>query len=119
MKKVIVLGASLNANRYSNMAIKKLIKNNYDVYPLGKSEAEVEGVRLFSDFKMIEEVYAVTIYLNPFNQRQFYDYILDLNPQKVVLNPGAENRELELILDENSIKFERACSLVLLSLNSF
>ena len=119
MKKVIVLGASLNTSRYSNMAIKKLKKNNYDVYALGNSKGEVAGVKLFSEFKMIEEVYAVTIYLNPFNQKQFYDYILDLKPGKVVFNPGAENIELELILNENEIQFERACSLVLLSLNSF
>lgn len=119
MKKVIVLGASLNAHRYSNMAIKKLKSNNYDVFALGKSRGQVEGVTLFSDYKKIEEVYAVTVYLNAFNQKQFYDYIIELNPEKVVFNPGAENKELELILGENAIEFERACSLVLLSLNSF
>lgn len=109
----------MNSNRYSNMAIKKLKKNNFDVYALGISAGEVEGVKLFSEFKKIDDVYAVTIYLNPFNQRQFYDYILDLNPEKVIFNPGAENRELELILVENEVEFELACSLVLLSLNSF
>tara|TARA_B110000046_G_scaffold57595_2_gene64460 strand:- start:137651 stop:137794 length:144 start_codon:yes stop_codon:yes gene_type:complete len=34
-KKTIVLGASTNPSRYSNMAVKKLIDYGYEVVPVG------------------------------------------------------------------------------------
>jgi len=53
------------------------------------------------------------------NQRSYYDYIRELKPQRVIFNPGSENQEFELILNEEQILFEKVCTLVMLSLNQF
>lgn len=119
MKKVLVLGASLNVNRYSNMAIKKLHLKAYDVIGIGSMAGYVEGITIFTEQKEISNIHTITVYLNPFNQRFFYKYILELNPKRVIFNPGAENKELEHLLDENNIQYEKACTLVMLSLNKF
>ena len=119
MKKVLVLGASINANRYSNIAIKKLRLKNYDVVGIGLRTGEVEGVSILTNPNSISDVHTVTVYLNPVNQKSYYDYILELKPKRVIFNPGSENREFEAILDKIGIQYEKACTLVLLSLNEF
>jgi len=119
MKKVLVLGASLNANRYSNMAIKKLLLKGFEVVGIGAKEGEVEGLTILTDQKAMSDIHTVTVYLNPVNQRLYYDYILEMNPKRVIFNPGSENKEFETLLAKNDIQYEKACTLVMLSLNKF
>ena len=61
----------------------------------------------------------VTLYLNPKAQQEYYDYILSLKPRRVIFNPGTENPELYKILEANNIKYEVACTLVLLATNQY
>lgn len=119
MKKVIVLGASLDSSRYSHMAMKKLKLKEHDVIGIGSRSGEVDGIAILTEAKMMSDIHTVTIYLNPMNQRSYYDYIRELKPQRVIFNPGSENKEFELILNEEQILFEKVCTLVMLSLNQF
>ncbi len=119
MKKVLVLGASLNANRYSNMAIKKLLLKGFDVVGIGAKEGKVEGLTILTEQEAMSDIHTVTVYLNPVNQKLYYDYILEINPERVIFNPGSENKEFEALLAENDIQYEKACTLVMLSLNQF
>ena len=45
-KKTLVIGASTNTARYSNMAIKKLVDKQQPVVALGLRKGEVEGVKI-------------------------------------------------------------------------
>ena len=119
MKKVLVLGASLKQDRYSNMAMRKLSLNNFLVIGLGHKEGDISGLKFHTEQLEIEDLYAITIYMNTYNQKVFYDYVLRLRPHKVIFNPGAENSEFESLLEDQGIIWERACTLVLLSLNQF
>ena len=119
IKNVLVLGASFNENRYSNMAIKKLLKYGHKVIGLGATSGSIDEVKILSEPEELEEVHTVTVYLNPMNQLLYYDYVIGLHPERVIFNPGAENREFEQLLKEKGIKYEHACTLVMLSLNQF
>jgi len=57
--------------------------------------------------------------LNPINQEFFHDYILKLNPKRVIFNPGTENPILQNKLDQSNIFWEEACTLVLLTTGQF
>jgi len=117
MKNVLVLGASLYADRYSNMAMRKLKSKGYAVFSLGKRSGTVADMEIFTAQFAIKNVYAISLYLNALNQKDYYDYIIELKPEKVIFNPGAENKALEFLLDEHGIAYERACTLVLLNLD--
>ena len=119
MKKVIVLGASLDSSRYSNMAMKKLKLKDYDTIGIGSRTGEVAGVSILTQPILMSDIHTVTIYLNPLNQRSYYDYVFELRPRRVIFNPGSENKEFEILLDQQQISFEKACTLVMLSLNQF
>jgi hypothetical protein len=118
-KKTLVLGASLNPMRYSNMAINRLKQSSHEVVAMGLKKGIVEGVEIDTDLMPYKNIDTVTLYLNPNNQKPYYDYIISLNPKRVIFNPGTENPEFYNILKMNKIDFEVACSLVLLSTNQY
>jgi hypothetical protein len=49
----------------------------------------------------------------------YYDYILGLNPKRIVFNPGTENPEFETLAQSKGIDVEEACTLVLLSTGQY
>lgn len=118
-KKTLVLGASENPSRYSNMAIKKLLANDQSVVAIGQKEAEVEGVKIQTKQIPFTNINTVTLYLNPQRQRDYYNYIVGLQPKRVIFNPGTENPEFYQLLKLNNIQVEIACTLVLLSMKHY
>ena len=114
-KKTLVLGASTNPARYSNMAIKKLTAYKHTVVAVGQKAGEVNGIEIITGQPEIENVDTVTLYLNPTNQIPYYDYIISLKPERIIFNPGTENEDLEKLAQQNGIEPVEACTLVMLS----
>ena len=119
VKKTLVLGASLNPDRYSNMAVKRLLLNNIHVKAIGSKTGTIDKVLIEKDFINLNNIHTVTLYLNSVRQRCYYDYIISLKPQRVIFNPGTENDEFYELLKSKSIKYLEACTLVLLSTNQY
>lgn len=118
-KKTLVIGASTNPERYSYKAIKMLERFGHPVVAVGNREGELDGIRIEKGAAPFNGVDTVTLYLNPANQKPYYDYIIGLKPKRVIFNPGTENMELIQLLKENNIESEIACTLVLLSTHQF
>lgn len=115
----LVLGASLNPDRYSNIAIQKLRAKQINVYAVGLRKGKVLDVFIENEKKDFSIIDTVTLYLNPKRQKEYYNYIIDLKPRRVIFNPGTENTELIKLLEENNIESEVACTLVLLSTGQY
>jgi uncharacterized protein len=118
-KKTLVLGASAHPSRYSYLAVNKLREHKHPVIAIGRTAAIVADISVQSDIIPIPDLDTVTMYLNPVNQKNYYDYILDQHPKRVIFNPGAENPELEKILEEKGIQTVEACTLVLLATGQY
>ena len=88
-KKTLVLGASANPERYSNMAIQRLRSKGHSVVGIGKSHARVADIDIATGAEPSPDLDTVTIYLNPSNQKNYYNYILEQHPRRIILNPGA------------------------------
>jgi predicted CoA-binding protein len=119
VKKTLVLGASLNPDRYSNMAVKRLLLNNVNVKAIGSKTGTIDKVLIEKDFISFNNIHTITLYLNCVRQRDYYDYVISLNPKRVIFNPGTENEEFYLLLKNESIDYIEACTLVLLSTNQY
>lgn len=119
VKKTLVLGVSLNPDRYSNMAVKRLTSNQVEVVAIGSKYGRIGKVLIEKDSFLYKDIHTVTLYLNRLRQKDYYDYIISLNPKRVIFNPGTENPDLYRILEENSIEYTEACTLVLLSTNQY
>lgn len=118
-KTTLVLGASNNPSRYSNMAINRLRSHNHPVVAVGKRQGIVAGTPLETETRKLQNVDTVTLYLNPANQQQYYQYILDLKPKRIIFNPGTENEELAGLARKKGIEAIEACTLVLLSTGQY
>ena len=118
-KKTLVLGASDNPSRYSYLAIHRLRRHAIPVVAIGKKHTMVADVEVITEKKEFFNIDTVTLYLNPFHQMEYYNYILSLKPQRIIFNPGAENDELAMLARENNILTLEACTLVLLSTGQY
>lgn len=118
-KKTIVFGASDNPERYSNLAIKRLRSLGHPVIAIGKRRVMVEDVPVQNETSPVPDVDTVSLYLNPNNQKSYYDYILSLHPRRIIFNPGAENAEFQKLAQDQGIQTQEACTLVLLSTGQY
>jgi predicted CoA-binding protein len=121
MKKTVVIGASENPARYSQMAIQSLQKHGHEVVPVGLKEGKFNGTSILAlaNKKEISNVDTLTVYVGPQHQPAWFDYILSIKPKRVILNPGTENPELEQLLKKNGIEFMHACTLVMLTTGQY
>jgi hypothetical protein len=117
--KTLVLGASDNPERYSNMAIRMLRSHAQEVVAIGLKETEVGDVHVMTDAMPRADVDTVTLYLNPRHQVPYYDFILSLDPRRIIFNPGTENDELKSLAGSKGIECLEACTLVMLSTGQY
>lgn len=119
MNRTLVLGASPNPSRYSNLVTHRLLYRNEEVYALGNKHGFIKTTEIRTEKYFIPNLDTITLYLNPGRQPEYYDYIVELKPKRVIFNPGTENLELFRLLEENDIYYELSCTLVLLSTNQY
>lgn len=119
MKRTLVFGASLKPNRYSNMAIHRLLKSNIATEAFGLRSGSVGSVEIKTVLQDFKDIHTVTLYMNPKRQQAFYDRIITLRPSRVIFNPGTENNEFYELLRQNNIHVEVACTLVLLGTGQY
>ncbi|MCL6461073.1 MAG: CoA-binding protein [Flavobacterium micromati] len=118
-KKTLVLGATTKPERYAFKAVNMLVDKGHSVLALGQNAGEVAGIKIQTKAIPLKNIDTVTLYLNPMRQRDYYNYIVDTKPKRVIFNPGTENPEFYQLLKLNDIKVEVACTLVLLSTNQY
>jgi uncharacterized protein len=119
MKKTLVLGASDNPARYSYLAINRLRSHGHPVVGIGRKNTKVADVFIEKEKMPVEDVDTVTLYLNPKHQEEYYDYILSLNPKRIIFNPGTENDKLVEMANKKNIRTLEACTLVMLSTGQY
>ena len=118
-KKTMVLGATTKPDRYAFKAITMLVEKGHSVMGIGQNQGEVAGIKIYTKQIPLANIDTVTLYLNPLRQRDYYNYIVESKPKRVVFNPGTENPELYQLLQLNGIQYEIACTLVLLTTNQY
>jgi uncharacterized protein len=119
MKKTLILGATDNPNRYAYRAAQSLLRHGHDIALVGIRKGEIAGQSIIRDKSPVVGVDTVTMYVGPRHQPEWYDYILNLKPRRIVFNPGTENSELEKLARQQGIQTLQACTLVMLATNSY
>ena len=119
MKKTIVIGASENMERYSNRVVRMLHHQNIPVVAIGLKEGEIDGIKIQTGLPKIENADTVTLYVGEKNQPAYYEYVLNLKPQRVIFNPGSENPEFEQKIRKAGIEVLEACTLTMLSIGNY
>jgi len=119
MKKTLVLGASPNPIRFSHKAVKSLVRHGHEVVPVGNKEGDIMWQKIIVGKPKVDNIHTVTLYLNPNNQKEYYNYIIELAPKRIIFNPGSENQELIELAMQNNIEVAIACTLIMLNTNKY
>jgi predicted CoA-binding protein len=115
MSKTLILGATPNPSRYAYLAAHKLTRLGYEIVNVGIKRGAVAEVEILNGQPDVEEVDTVTLYLGARHQPPYYDWLIGLNPRRIIFNPGTENPELAMLARRAGIETEVACTLVMLS----
>jgi hypothetical protein len=91
----------------------------HEVIGIGKHHGFASDVELITQKIPIEHLDTVTLYLNPYHQKEYFDYIFSLKPKRIIFNPGAENDELYQLALEHDILPVEGCTLVMLSTGQY
>lgn len=112
-KRTLVVGASENPERYSNIAINMLRDYHHAVVAVGNKIGRVRDVNI-DLFMPTSDIHSVTLYVSAKNQGAFIQPIISLKPERVIFNPGTEHPEFQELLITNGIEPIEACTLVML-----
>ena len=118
-KRTVVLGASPNPARYAYLVTLRLKEKGHLPFPLGTKDGTIDGMSIITGKPELENIDTITLYLNSHNQREWYDWIFNLNPKRLIFNPGSENPDLARQAQRHGIETVEACTLVMLSVGSF
>lgn len=120
-KKTVIIGATANTSRYAYMAAERLSGANVEFVPVGIKKGDVLGKRILpiGERPNIDNVHTVTMYLGPQNQPEWYDYILSLNPKRIVFNPGTENEYFGNMARKQQVEIIEGCTLVMLGVGTY
>lgn len=120
-RRTIIIGATPNPTRYAYRAAHMLAHHGHPFVPVGIKKGEVAGKRILNlrDKPPIEAVDTVTLYIGPQHQGEWEEYILSLQPNRIIFNPGTENPVFAEKARSFGVHTEEACTLVLLQLEMF
>ncbi len=113
-KDIVVMGVSNNKNRSSYIATELLNKRGYHIHAFGAKESKSADIEIKKDVEKLQNVDAVSIFYSPEKQIEYYDYIIELDPKRIIFNPGTENPELEKIAEKNKIEVVKGCTIAML-----
>lgn len=118
-KPTLVIGVSRNPYRYANMAVKALKAHGHPVYAIGREAFIFENVQVSNEWKDINRLHTITLYIRPELQKAYYDKILSSGAQRIIFNPGTWNNELAALVATAGMEVEDACTLAMLSSGQF
>ena len=94
-------------------------KNGIETTSLAKRVGKVLDVEILTVFPENDNIHTVSMYVGQQRQSEYYNKILELNPKRVIFNPGAENYEFAEMLENKGIEIIDGCTLVMLSTGQY
>ncbi|MEI6750141.1 MAG: CoA-binding protein [Bacteroidales bacterium] len=118
-KLTVVIGASPNSWRFSNMCILKLRNQNIPVVAIGIKPGIIGDVPILTGYPEIKNVHTVSLYIGSDSQQDYYEYILSLKPRRIIFNPETYNPELDYLANSSDLHTIEACTMFLLDSGLF
>lgn len=117
--KTLVFGASTNPSRYSHQAILRLESYGHEVIAIGGREGVVGNTSIQVGHPELDGINTITMYMGAARQQEHIDYLLSLQPKRIIFNPGAENPVFARRAQYMGIEVVEACTLVMLNTNQY
>ncbi len=118
MPSVAVIGASNDRNKFGNKAVRAFRQRGYIVYPVNRTEAEIEGLTAYrSVTDIVEAVDLISVYVRPQILLSLLPEIASKSCRELWLNPGTESEEVLVEAARLKLPVIQACSIVAMGLS--
>ncbi len=96
---IALVGASKNPDKYGNKILKDLISKGYRVFPINKSEKEIEGLEVFKNVTDLKEIPSIINFVVPPNEsRTVTNYLVSKGYDNFWYQPVAESQDISSYL---------------------
>ena len=121
MKRTLIVGATPNTGRYAYMAAERLEQHGHEIIPIGIKRGEVFGkvILPIREFPKLPAIDTITLYIGPRHQAEYIDYLIGLEPKRIIFNPGTENPEFMEKAAAHGLEVVEGCTLVMLQSSTF
>ncbi|WP_297334813.1 CoA-binding protein [Algoriphagus sp.] len=119
--KTLIVGATTNPGRYAHYAASLFFERQMEFIPIGIKKGKVFGKEIL-DLKSkpaLSDIHTITMYIGPQHQEEWMDYLLSLNPKRIIFNPGTENPDFFNKAKAKGVEVVPACTLVMLRTGQF
>jgi predicted CoA-binding protein len=119
MRKTLVLGATTNPKRYSYKAVRLLVRKEIPVIAVGFRKGMIENIEIETGKPDVHDIHTIALYLGKERQLDYYDYLLQLKPNRIIFNPGTDNPAFMELAKKQGIEVVSGCLLVMLHSGKF
>jgi predicted CoA-binding protein len=117
---VAILGASPKPDRYAYRAFEMLRQYGHRPVPINPAFDDILGEKCYPTIADVPKpIDTVTMYLGAARSNPLIEEILAAKPQRIIMNPGAENPTLAEKADAAGIEVIEGCTLVMLGTGQF
>ncbi len=111
IRKIAVIGASANREKYGNIILRYLLSKGYEVYPVNPKYEEIEGVKCYKNVEELpKDVEILVFVLPPEKGIEVVRKALELGFKNFWFQPGAENEKIKNFLKgKNVVAFFGKC----------
>jgi predicted CoA-binding protein len=112
-KRVAVIGASRERQKFGNKALRAFVNQGYTVFPINPNEREVEGMRTYASVLDVPgEIDMATVYVPPRIGVGIMEELARKGVSEVWLNPGADGDEVIARARALGLRTVQACSIM-------
>ena len=111
---IAILGASADASKFGNMAVRAYVRQGYEVFPVNPKGGMIEGLVVYQSLSdvPIAHLDRITVYLPPAIGLTLLEDIVAKGCDELWLNPGSEDDQLVQRAHELGLDPIIACSIV-------
>lgn len=112
-KRVAIIGASSNRNKFGNKALRAFEHQGYTVIPINPNESEVEGHRTYASVLDVPgAIDMATVYVPPEVGVRVMEDLAKKEVAEVWLNPGADGPTVVSRARALGLRTIQACSII-------
>ncbi len=110
IRRIAVVGASANKEKYGYKVLKTLRERGYEVYPLNPKYEEIEGIKCYKSVEELpKNVELLVFVLPPEKGVKILKRAIELGFRNFWFQPGAESKEIFEVIERHKVNGVFAC----------
>ncbi len=105
-KRIAVIGASRNREKYGNKIVRDLLTKGYEVYPVNVNADDIEGLKCVKSLEELPKNVELLVFVIPPDQGlQEVQKAVELGFNRFWFQPGAGSKDIENFLKSRDIQY--------------